>query len=81
MTDYFGNEIHIGDIVLYSDCDSHGYCGSFSEGIVNKLKDRHGEVEIIAYDEDGDRFFANKKSENTINLTALGLRPRGDTND
>lgn len=79
MTDYFGNEIHIGDTVLYSDRGSHGYCGSFSEGIINELKDKRSEVEIITYDEDGDRFFANKKSKNTINLTALELRPRGDT--
>lgn len=79
MKDYFGNEIHIGDTVLYSDRGSHGYCGSFSEGIVNDLKDGRREVEIITYDEDSDRFFANKKSKNTINLTALGLRLRGGT--
>lgn len=76
MTDYLGNEIHIGDTVLYSDRGSHGYRGSFSEGIINKLKDKRSEVEIITYDEDGDRFFVNKKNKNTINLTVLGLRPK-----
>lgn len=71
MTDYFGNEIHIGDTILFSGRNSRGYRASFEECVVTQFK------KVLV-----DTYYDNyRMSDNVINLTALGLRPRGDTND
>lgn len=74
MTDYFGNEIHIGDTILFSGRNSRGYRASFEECVVTKFK---GNAKVLV-----DTYYDDyRMSDNVINLTALGLRPRGDTND
>ena len=72
MTDYFGNEIHIGDTILFSGRNSRGYRASFEECVVTKFK---GNAKVLV-DTNYDDY---RMSNNVINLTALGLRPRGDT--
>lgn len=37
MKDYFGNEIHIGDTILFSGRNSRGYRASFDECIVTQF--------------------------------------------
>lgn len=74
MTDYFGNEIHIGDTILFSGRNSRGYRASFEECVVTKFK---GNAKVLV----DDYYDDYRMSDNVINLTALGLRPRGDTND
>lgn len=74
MTDYFGNLLNIGDVVVYSGKASKGYCGSFTEGKVSEFNHKGHSVGI-----DNGKIF--KRSRNVINLTALGLRSRGDTDD
>ena len=72
MTDYFGNEIHIGDTILFSGRNSRGYRASFEECVVTKFK---GSAKVLV-----DTYYDDyRMSNNVINLTALGLRPRGDT--
>lgn len=74
MTDYFGNEIRIGDTILFSGRNSRGYRASFEECVVTKFK---GNAKVLV-----DTYYDDyRMSDNVINLTALGLRPRGDTND
>ena len=74
MTDYFGNEIHIGDTILFSGRNSRGYRASFEECVVTKFK---GNAKVLV-----DTYYDDyRMSDNVINLTALGLRSRGDTND
>ena len=77
MTDYFGNEIHIGDTILFSGRNSRGYRASFEECVVEEFK---GNAKVKVNNPPygwGDY----RMSDNVINLTTLGLRPRGDTND
>ena len=72
MTDYFGNEIHIGDTILFSGRNSRGYRASFEECVVTQFK---GNAKVLV-----DTYYDDyRMSNNVINLTALGLRPRGDT--
>lgn len=76
MKDYFGNEIHIGDTILFSGRNSRGYRASFNECIVKEFK---GNAKVRV----DDYYYCNdyRMSDNVINLTALELRPRGDTDD
>ena len=72
MTDYLGNEIHIGDTVLFSGRNSRGYRASFEECVVTQFKGNAKDLVDTYYND-------YRMSDNVINLTALGLRPRGDT--
>lgn len=73
MTDYFGNEIHIGDMILFSGRNSRGYRASFDECVVTELK---GNSKVLV--KAAPYAFLNdyRMSDNVINLTALGLRSR-----
>ena len=72
MTDYLGNEIHIRDTILFSGRNSRGYRASFEECVVTQFK---GNAKVLV-----DTYYDDyRMSNNVINLTALGLRPRGDT--
>lgn len=72
MTDYLGNDIHEGDLVLFNERNSnwyrfHGYRSYFSTGNVERLnKPRKGCVTI-------DGHYHGKKSSHVLNLTALGV--------
>ena len=69
MTDYFGNEIYIGDTILFSGRNSRGYRASFDECVVTKFK---GNAKVLV-----DTYYDDyRMSDNVINLTALGLRPK-----
>lgn len=69
MTDYFGNEIHIGDTILFSGRNSRGYRASFEECVVTKFK---GNAKVLV----DDYYDDYRMSDNVINLTTLGLRSR-----
>lgn len=73
MTDYLGNEIHIGDTILFSGRNSRGYRASFEECVVTELK---GNSKVLV--KAAPYAFLNdyRMSDNVINLTALGLRSR-----
>lgn len=76
MKDYFGNEIHIGDMILFSGRNSRGYRASFDECVVKEFK---GNAKVRV----DDHYYCNdyRMSDNVINLTALGLRPRQEVKD
>lgn len=67
MKDYLGNEINIGDTVLYVEKNSRGYRASFTECIVTEIKG-NSLVKV--------KGCTDRRSCNTLNLTALGLRER-----
>lgn len=67
MKDYLGNEINVGDVVVFSERGSHGYLGSFSNGKVSAYKERREEISIV----DNEGYVINKKAKNVIDLTAL----------
>jgi hypothetical protein len=75
MKDYFGNEIHIGDTILFSGRNSRGYRASFDECVVTKFKGK-AKVRVDSYYYDDYRM-----TNNVINLTALGLRQRSGWNE
>lgn len=75
MKDYFGNEIHIGDTILFSGRNSRGYRASFDECVVTEFK-RNAIVRVDGYYSDDYRM-----TKNVINLTALGLRQRSGWNE
>ena len=69
MKDYFENEIHIGDTILFSGRNSRGYRASFEECVVTKFK---GNTKVLV-----DTYYGDyRMSDNVINLTALGLRSK-----
>lgn len=73
MKDYLGNEISVGDVVVFSERGSRGYNASFEESVVEVMRDARNEVMV------SDHWCTNakgRKSYNVINLTALGVRPR-----
>jgi hypothetical protein len=72
MIDYFGNEIHIGDTILYASESTKGYRASFDESIVEEVKENRNEVMVKNYV--GWQNSRGRKCDNVINLTALGLR-------
>ena len=74
MKDYFGNEINVGDTILFSGRNSRGYRASFEECVVTKFK---GNAKVLVDTYYGDYRMAN----NVINLTALGLRQRSGWNE
>lgn len=84
MTDYLGNEIRIGDTVLYVDGTTTDY--PYSKGIVTGFIKRKGYsrfkgntlIDYVVYE--GSCRKGYRQGHSLINLTALGLRPRGNTN-
>ena len=79
MTDYVGNEINIGDIILCVAKGASGYQASFAEAEVVYLNAPRGTVGVRS-ESTLHRRRGEVRRKNIINLTALGLRPRGDTN-
>lgn len=75
MKDYFGNEIQIGDTILFSGRNSRGYRASFDECVVKEFK---GNAKVRV-----DDYYCNdyRMSDNVINLTALGLRSRQEVSE
>lgn len=71
MLDYLGNEINVGDTVIFAANGIKDYKASFQEEVVKRMTKKKIEVTHAYY---GDRTY--RKSSNVINLTALGLRPR-----
>jgi hypothetical protein len=84
MKDYLGNEIHIGDTVLYVDGTTTDY--PYSKGIVTEFIKRKGYsrfegntlIDYVVYQ--GVCRKGYRQGHSLINLTALGLRSRGDVN-
>ena len=85
MKDYFGNEIHIGDTVLYVDGTTTDY--PYSKGIVTEFIKRKGYsrfegytlIDYVVYQ--GVCRKGYRQGHSLINLTALGLRPRQEVKD
>ena len=77
MKDYFGHDINIGDIVLYNERGSKGYCSSFSEGAVIEFV---GKTKV-KIKKDSSFWATTKYSENTIDLTALDIRQEVTINE
>lgn len=69
MKDYLGNEINLGDVVLFNEKATKGYYTSFTEakvvGIYNGVKKKTVTLDFQEY---------TKEANNVIDLTALGLR-------
>ena len=77
MKDYFGHEINIGDIVLYNERGSKGYCSSFSEGAVIEFS---GKTKVKI--KNGSSYLATTNyAENTVDLTALDIRQKVTFNE
>ena len=77
MKDYFGHEINIGDIVLYNERGSKGYCSSFSEGAVIEFS---GKTKVKI--KNGSSYWTTTKyAENTVDLTALDIRQKVTFNE
>ena len=86
INDYLGHKINIGDILLYNQKASKGYYSSFEEGLVVMI--HKGRVLVCSNDYDLENYKKHinedcawikpyvdgKYGENTVNLTALGLR-------
>lgn len=70
MKDYFGNEIHMGDTILFSGRKSRNHPVSFDESVVTEFKG-NTKVLVGGYYLNDYRF-----GYDVINLTALGIRPR-----
>lgn len=77
MKDYLGNEIHIGDVIAYVGKTSRGYNASFEESVVEVMRENRNEVMVTSHYPPNSQ---GRMSCNVINLTALRLRPRSDTN-
>ena len=83
MTDYLGNEIHIGDTVLYVNGTTTNY--PYSKGIVTEFVKRKSSrfeesilIDYVVYQ--GLCGKGYRQGHSLINLTALGLMSRSDTN-
>lgn len=73
MKDYFGNDINIGDVILYSMRGTHGYHASFTESVVTDFATPSKVCVTGKYGRlNGDARLA----KNVINLTALGIREK-----
>lgn len=72
MTDYLGNEIHIGDTIIYASKCTKGYGASFDESVVEEVDEKRKEIMVNSCC--GSPNSEGRKSHNVINLTALGLR-------
>ena len=86
IKDYFGHEIHEGDVLLYNQRATKGYYSSFTEGVTISAIG-NGRIEVCDIDnlyeyknENRGQWTSNytdrKYSRNTVNLTALGIRER-----
>lgn len=69
MLDYLGNEINLGDTVLFNAKATHGYYSSFTEDVVVGLRLKRNHVIL-------EKSGKGKESNCCVNLTALGLRER-----
>lgn len=74
MKDYFGNDINIGDTILYVGKNSNGGRVSFSESVVTEF-DR-GCVVVKSYNHHSYKTTDLRQPKNVINLSALGLKPQ-----
>lgn len=72
MKDYFENDINLGDTILYVEKNSRGYRASFTECVVTELRG-NSLIKVRGY--------TDRRSHNTINLTALGLRERKNVDE
>lgn len=85
MKDYFENEIHIGDTVLYVDGTTTDY--PYSKGIVTGFIKRKGYsrfrgntlIDYVVYQ--GVCRKGYRQGHSLINLTAIGLIPRQEVKD
>ena len=85
MVDLLGNEIHIGDTVLYVDGTTTDY--PYSKGIVTEFIKRKGYsrfegnalIDYVVYQ--GVCRKGYRQGHSLINLTALGLIPRQEVKD
>lgn len=82
IKDYFGHEIHKGDVVLYNEKASKGYRSSFTEGVVIGFNTPNT-VSVTGYEyleefkTGGYNYLMYRKSPNdVVNLTALGIREK-----
>lgn len=79
MKDYFGNNINIGDTLIYVESTGASLLHFpifLKEGIVKEIREDKDKREIVI-----DDSISQKERNTVINLTALGLSPRGDIND
>ena len=74
MKDYFGNDINMGDTILYVGKNAHGGRVSFSESVVTDFK--NGCVVVKSYNIHSYKVTDSRQPKNVINLTALGLKPQ-----
>ena len=82
IKDYFGHEIHEGDVLLYNQRATNGYYSSFTEGIAISVIG-NGRIEVCDVDnldeyknENRGQWTDRKYGRNTINLTALGIKEK-----
>lgn len=78
MKDYFGNNINIGDTLIYVESAGASLLRIpifLKEGIVEEMREDKDKREIVI-----DDSISKKERNNVINLAALGLRPRGNAN-
>ena len=88
MTDYLGNEINVGDVVIYTNGDSTDY--PYRQGVVTgftsrRKKDRVWEngqvidkyitIDYVVFD-DKKRY---RQGHSLINLTSLGVRSKNES--
>lgn len=71
MKDYLGNEINIGDIVLFAGRASKGYTAAFDEMVVTEIKRVNGRDIVQMEDHSRYPYYEGRLPNNVINLTAL----------
>lgn len=79
MKDYFGNNINIGDTIIYVENAGASLLRIpifLKEGIVEEMREDKDKREIVI-----DDSISKKERNNVINLTALGLRQRSEWNE
>ena len=79
MKDYFGNNINIGDTLIYVESAGASLLRIpifLKEGIVEEMREDKDKREIVI-----DDSISKKERNNVINLTALGLRPKQETSE
>lgn len=79
MKDYFGNNINIGDTIIYVENAGASLLHIpifLKEGVVEEMREDKDKREIVI-----DDSISQKERNNVINLTALGLRPRQEVKD
>ena len=72
MKDYFGNNINIGDTLIYVENAGASLLRIpiyLKEGVVEEIREDKDKREIVV-----DDSISKKERNNVINLTALGIR-------